>query len=108
MTATACSQNPAPSGARDRFSSFPPIITLFGKLTSTPIGVRMRVVNKPICCTVPSAPPTRTTSPTLNVREYSSVNPPAACPTMLEAPIDTIRPTNRLRPLNASVSAPGR
>jgi hypothetical protein len=50
----------------------------------------------------------RTTSPTFIVREYSSVNPPAACPTMLEAPSDTIRPTNRLRPLNASVSAPGR
>lgn len=79
-----------------------------GIVTSSPMPVRMRVVNVPSSTTVPSLSATRTYSPTRSVREYIRINPLAPCPTRLAPPTVSIRPISTDMPLNASLSAPGR
>ena len=79
-----------------------------GIRTSSPLPVRRRVSNMPMSTTVPSLSPTRTYSPLRSERVYIRIRPAAPCATMLEAPIDTIRPASTVTPWKAAVCEPGR
>src|SRR5262244_516263 len=96
------------AAGREKFFVMVARTTAFGTLTSSSVGVRILVEKSPTLITAPSTSPTRTQSPARSVREKVRIKPPAAWPTMPDAPRDTITPTRTLRPLKASLLEPGK